>query len=192
MANPSTKNVAAAKPPVGGAIYWAIAGTALPTTAVAVLNAAFKGLGYVADDGLVPTRDTNVEKPKAWGGDTIAALLTDESSSFQFTLVEAFQQAVNEFVYGTGNVTWTAAVPGTSPSKFTALDKGGKPNQCVFVFDMISGSKKMRIVIPLADPVITGERPYVDSDVSGYEVTVEALKDTSGVRAYRYFENDDQ
>jgi hypothetical protein len=57
---------------------------------------------------------------------------------------------------------------------------------------MISGSKKMRIVIPLADPVITGERPYVDSDVSGYEVTVEALKDTSGVRAYRYFENDDQ
>lgn len=192
MANPSTKNVAAAKPAVGGAIYYAITGTALPTNASTALAVAYKGLGYVASDGLVPTRDTNVEKPKAWGGDTVAQLLTDESSSFQFTLLEVFQQAVNEFIYATGNVTFTAAVPGTSPSKLAILDKGGKPNQCVFVFDMVHGAKKMRIVIPLADPVVTGERPYVDSDTSGYEVTVEALKDTAGVRAYRYFENDDQ
>lgn len=192
MANPSTKNVASAKPPVGGAIYWAVSGTALPTDESTVLAAAYKGLGYVADDGLVPTRDTNVEKPKAWGGDTIAQLLTDESSSFAFTLVEVFQQAVNEFVYGTSNVTFTPLVAGTSNSKIAVLDKGGKPNQCVFVFDMLSGAKKMRIILPQADPVVTGERPYVDSDVSGYEVSVEALKDSSGVRAYRYFQNDDK
>ena len=190
MANPSTKNVAAPKPPVGGAIYWAVAGTALPTNASTALAAAYKGLGYVADDGLVPNRDTNVDKAKAWGGDTIANLLTDESSSFAFTLLEIFAQEVNNFIYQTGNVTFTAAVVGTG-SKVSIQDKGGKPLVAIFVFDMVYGGKKMRIVIPVADSVVTGERPFVDSDVSGYEVSVEALKDSSGVRAYRYYENDD-
>lgn len=190
MANPSTKNVAAPKPPVGGAIYWAVTGTALPTNASTALAAAYKGLGYVADDGLVPNRDTNVDKAKAWGGDTVANLVTDESSSFEFTLLEVFQQQVNEFVFATGNVTFTAAIVGTG-SKLNILDKGGKPAQCIFAFDMLSGGKKMRIILPVADPVVTGERPFVDSDVSGWEVSVEALKDSSGVRAYRYYENDD-
>lgn len=192
MANPSVKNVAAAKPVVTGGILYAPAGTALPTDATTALIAAYKPLGYVGEDGLVPTRDTNVEKAKAWGGDVVANLLTDESSSFAFTLLEVFSQDVNQFVYGTANITWTNVVPGTTPSKFTALDKGGKPAQCVFVFEMFHGSKKMRIVIPVADPTITGENPFTESALGGYEITVEALKDTSGNRAYRYYVNDDQ
>lgn len=192
MANPSVKNVAAAKPKVGGGISYAPLGTALPTNAATALAVAYKPLGYISEDGLVPNRDTSIEKVKAWGGDVVAALLTDESSSFQFTLLEVFQQDVNNFVYGTANVTFTAAVPGTSPSKLTILDKGGKPAQCVFVFDMFHGAKNMRVVIPVADPTITGESPMVGGALGGYEVTTEALKDSSGNRAYRYYENDDQ
>lgn len=192
MATPSTKNVASAKPAVGGGISYAVSGTALPTTATAALAAAYKPLGYIGEDGLVPTRDTSVDKVRAWGGDVVAALLTDESSSFQFTLLEIFQQEVNNFVYGSANVTFTAAVPGTSPSKLAILDKGGKPAAGVFVFDMFYGGKKMRIVVAVADSVVSGENPYVDTSVGGYEITVEALKDNAGVRVYRYFENDDQ
>lgn len=192
MANPNTKNVAAAKPIAGGGIQSAVAGTALPTTAVIALNAAFKPLGYVSSDGLVPTRDTSVEKVRAWGGDVIAALLTDESTSYAYSLLEMFSQDVNNFVFGTANVTFTAAVPGTSPSKLSIQEKTSKPAQCVQVYDMFHGAKKMRVVVPVADPVISGERALVDGDVGGYEVTVEALKDPSGVRVYRYFENDDQ
>lgn len=192
MANPSVKNVAAAKPNVGGGIYYAVAGTALPTNATTALAAAYKALGYVSEDGLQPTRDANVEKIKAWGGDIVAALLTDDSSSFAFTLIEVFQQDVNTFVYGAANVTWTAAVPGTSPSKVAVVDKGSKPAQCVMVFDMFHGAKKMRVIVPIADPTITGEANFTESNVQGYEVTVEALKDSTGARVYRYYENDDQ
>jgi hypothetical protein len=44
----------------------------------------------------------------------------------------------------------------------------------------------------VADPVVTGEEPYADGSLSAYTVSVEALKNTSGVRVYDYLENDDK
>ena len=79
MAAPDARNVAAAKPYAGGGIYWAPVGTALPTDEMTPLPAAYIPLGYVSEDGVQPTRDTNIEKIKAWGGDIVAALLADES-----------------------------------------------------------------------------------------------------------------
>lgn len=189
---PQTKNVAAIKPDkVTGGISWAPAGTALPTDATTVLAAGYKPLGYLGDDGVQPSRDTSIEKVKAWGGDVIAALLTDDSQSFVFKLREVFAQNVNEWVYGTANVTVTAAT--SSSGTTTAIqDKAYKPENCVFVIDGFHGGKKVRIVVPNADSTVTGEDPYVDGAVTGYEVTVEALKDDSGVRVYRYLLADDK
>ncbi len=90
MAAPSTRNVAASKPMIGGGVYRAPLGTVLPTDATTALAAAYVALGYISDAGIVPTRETNVDKPKAWGGDVVAQLLTDESRSFAFTLLELF------------------------------------------------------------------------------------------------------
>ena len=113
MAAPSTRNVAAAKPQVGGGVYSAPTGTALPVDGSTALAAAYKALGYVSDAGLSPTRDTSVDKIKAWGGDVVAALLTDESRSFEFTLLEVFSPDVQGFVHGTANVVTTAATAST-------------------------------------------------------------------------------
>lgn len=191
MAAPNTKNVAAAKPMNGGGVYYVKGTTALPTDATTPLSAEILAgaLGYISEDGITPSRDTNVEKIKAWGGDVVAALLSDESSSFEFTLLEVFSEAVNKFVYGEANVTVTPATS-TAGTKVTVLDKGGKPDQGVLVFDMKYGGKRARVVVPVADPNITGEEPWTDSGLSAYTVEVEALKDSSGVRTYRYFEND--
>jgi hypothetical protein len=70
-------------------------------------------------------------------------------------------------------------------------DKGGKPVQQVIVFELKHGDKRRRLIIPVADPVITGEEPYADGSLSAYTTTCEALKNDAGVRAYDYLENDD-
>ena len=193
MAAPSTKNVGARKPMVGGGVYYVKGTTALPTDATAALSPEILAgaLGYISEDGIQPTRETNVEKVKAWGGDVVAALLNDESASFEFTLLEVFSAAVNKFVYGEANVTVTPPTP-TAGTKVTVLDKGGKPDQGVLVFDMRHGAKRERVVVPAGDPVITGEEPWVDGALTAYTVQVEALKDSSGTRVYRYLENDDK
>lgn len=190
MAAPSTRNVAAAKPLVGGGVYRAPLDTVLPTDATTALSAEFEALGYVSEAGVQPTRDTSVEKIKAWGGDVVAALLTDESKSFEFTLLEVFSEAVQKFVHGDDNVTATAAA-GAENSTLAVTDKGGKPDQQVIVFDMRHGDKRRRVVVPVADPVVTAEEAYTDGGLNAYTFTVEALKDESAVRVYEYLENDD-
>jgi hypothetical protein len=189
MAAPNTRNVSAAQPKVGGGVYWAPLGTALPTDASTALVAGYTPLGYVSDAGITPSRDTSIDKPKAWGGDTVAALQTDESLSYEWTLIEAFSGDVRKFVHGAANVTITAAVSGTG-EKLAILDKGGKPANCVLVFDMKYGAKVRRVVLPVADNVVSAEAPYSDSDLSGFTITTEALKDTSGVRMYEFTTND--
>lgn len=182
--------VASGKPALGGGVYHAPAGTALPTTASTALAAAYKALGAVSTEGLKPTRDTNVEKIRDWSGDVVASLLTDTSASFAFTLIDVFAQEVNNFVYDTANVTFTPAATGT-PSKLAIVDKGTKPIDRVMVFEMRHGAKKMRIMVPVASPVISGEGAFVADNINSYEVEVEAIKDASGNRVYRYYENDD-
>ena len=191
MAAPSTRNVAAAKPKVGGGVYRAPLGTVLPTDASSELPAEAVALGYISDAGLVPTRDTSVDKIKAWGGDIVAALLTDESRSFEFTLLEVFSADVQKFVHGEENVTVTAATA-SAGTQVAVVDKGGKPEQQVLIFEMRHGDKKRRVIVPMADPTVTGEEAWTDGSLSAYTVTVEALKDDSGARVYEHFENDDR
>src|SRR5699024_2054505 len=124
-------------------------------------------LGYISEDGIQPTRETNVEKVKAWGGDIVAALLNDESASFEFTLLEVFSASVNKFVYGKDNVQVTPATA-EAGTKIAVVDKGGKPEQGVFVFDMRHGAKRERVVVPVGDPVVTGEEPWADGSLSAY------------------------
>jgi len=191
MAAPNARNVAAAKPFAGGGIYWAPLSTALPTDEATALPAAFKPLGFVSEDGVQPTRDTSIEKIKAWGGDIVAALLADESRSFEFTLLEVFYEEVLKFVYGAENVTVTAPTASVG-TKYAVTDKGGKRDNVLLVFDMRHGSKRRRLIVPIADYNLTGEQPYVDNALTAYTVTVEAIKDSSGVRVYDYGQNDDK
>lgn len=189
MAAPNTRTVTASLPAVSGGIRYAPIGTALPTDESVAWNPAFKALGYANEDGIEPSRDVNVDKIKAWGGDIVAALKTEDSRSFTFTFLGEYDQDVLEFVYGAANVVTTAATA-TVGTKFAVTDKAYKPLNAILGFEMFYGGKKRRIIIPNADIVVTGERPYVESDLTGYEVTVEALKDATGNRVYDYKLND--
>lgn len=186
-------NVAAASPLVSGGILAAPKGTALPTDESTALNAAFKAFGYASDSGLEPSGDGASRKDiKAWGGDVVASVLESKSiRKFKFTLIEVFNAETAKLVFGTGNVTVTAATASTG-TKLAIQDKGDEPALQEYVFDMFYGGKKMRVVVPNGQIVVTAESPMIDTDLMGYECEMTCLPDANGVRTYRYYANDDK
>jgi hypothetical protein len=185
-------NVAAGSPLVTGGILAAPIGTALPTNAYAALNAAFVGLGHAGEDGLVPSGDAaSTTDIKAWGGAIVASLTdTPATKKYTFVLIEAFNQDVNEFVYGAGNVTVTAA-SGEVGTLIAIEDKSTEPGPYSLAFELRYGAKKKRGIIPNGTVKILAERPYVDSDVTGWECEVTCIADEDGVYVYWYLEDDD-
>ena len=175
----------AAGVPFGGGVSYAPLGTTLPTDATTALDVAFKPLGPISAEGIRPATETNVEKPKEWDGSTLANLLTDESRSFEITFLGMFEKNLQEFRAGTANVTAGATA---GDPKLSVLDKGGKPAACVLVLEMKFQDKPIRYVLGNADPVITGEEPIVSGALMGLTMSVEALKDSSGVRVYEYYD----
>lgn len=176
----TVSNVSAGKPAVGGAAYFAPLNTTLPNDATTALS-GFTGLGYISEDGLVNSNSPETEQVKAWGGDIVLTPLTQKQDTFKFTLIEVLNTDVLKFVYGDANVSGSLAA-GISVTA-NAKDLGGH----VMVFDMIMrGGVLQRIVLPNAEISEIGDVEYTDSGAVGYEVTVNALPDSSGNTHYTY------
>lgn len=178
-------NVTTGKPKVGGAVYVAPIGTTPPADAVTALDAAFKCLGYVSEDGVKNSASPNTDTVKAWGGDTVLNTNQGRDDTFTFTLIEALNSDVLKFVYGSANVTgtWT----GTSGDALDIAVNGKDTDDVVVAIDMIQrGGILKRIVMPCAHVTDVGEIAYTDSDAVGYETTVTCQPDASGDYHHEY------
>lgn len=176
----STDNVSYGKPKVGGAVYSAPAGTALPTDATTALDAAYKSLGYVSEDGATNENSPESETVKAWGGDTVLTLQTAKPDTFNYTLIESTNLDVLKEVYGAANVTGDLTTGITIKANALPME----PH--VIVIDMILQKALKRIVIPNGIVAEVGEIAYVDDDAIGYETTINAMPDAQGNTHYEY------
>lgn len=180
MAN-TAANVTVGKPKVGGAIYVAPLGSTLPTDSTTALDAAFKCLGYVSEDGVTNSNSPESDNVKAWGGDTVLVLQTDRPDSFSLTLLEGLNKDVLETIYGSSNVIEDAQ--GNITVKATADEMTGH----AWVFEMImKGNRAKRTVIPNGTISELGDIVYKDDEAVGYNVTIQDVPDSSGVYHYEY------
>lgn len=183
---PTVSNVTVGKPKIAGGVWRAPLGTTLPTTATETLNAAFKDMGYVSEDGVVNSNSPDSEKIKAWGGQIVLVVSTEKPDTFQMTLIEVLNADVAGAVYNPGNVT-DIKDGNNNVVGYKVVVNADPSDHASYVIDMrMTGGAMKRIVIPDAQISELGDITYKDDEAVGYEITIDALPDSSGNNHYEY------
>ena len=178
---PTVANVTVGKPKVAGAIWRAPLGSTLPTDADSALDAAFKDLGFVSQDGVSNGSNLDTSVVKAWGGKAVLLINNGKEDTFAFTLIETINSDAKKAVYGTSNVT------GDLDSGMTTKVNSDDPEEACWVIEVRQrGGVLHRIVIPDAQLSDLGDIVYKDDEVVGYEMTITALEDSAGQTHYEY------
>lgn len=165
---------------VGGYAYWAPAGTALPTDASTALPSAFKLLGYLSEDGLTITTDTDTTEVKDANGQTVMKVIASYAESYQFSMLEVLRVEAAKLRYNEDAVTG-------SDKSMTIKHQMPSDNGFVLVFEIaMSGNVKDRLVIGNGTRAEFGDRQVHAGDAQVYDVTVSANDMGNGVTAIEY------
>lgn len=171
--------VSAAKPQVGGGIWTAPAGSTLPTDATTALDNAFSSLGYVSDAGVTRSTSLSSTVVNAWGGDVVAVLQAKKTETFKFKLIEASDIGVLGLTFGEATGTLAAGITVKSKADISTP-------RAVVIQTILADNVTQRIVIPSAVVTGVGDVVYKDDDVIGFDLTLTAIADSTGVTAYEY------
>ena len=180
-------NVVAGVPLATGGILIGALTAAAPTTAVSTLT-GFTAAGYIGEDGVTETNERSTDRIRAWGGDTVKVVQTEHNVSYQFTFLETLNADVLKAVYGDANVTTTAATASTGTLHKVLVNSSTLPHRS-YVFELKDGDAKIRIYVPDGQITEVGDITYSDSEVIGYQVTVEAFADELGNKAYKFLDD---
>lgn len=122
-------------------------------------------LGYISEDGVTFTTDTDSEGHNDWGGSEVARDLTSYADSAQMTFIQS-SVAVLKTIYGDDNVT-------ESGPTVTVRHNRNFTDPHVYVFDsVISSTKVLRNVIPIGQAFEREDVSYNSSDLLGYTPTI--------------------
>lgn len=177
------KQVTAGKPKVGGHVFRAPLGTTLPTDATTVLDAAFKDMGYISEDGITNSNSPESDVIRAWGGTPVLVIQESKDDTYQAVFISAENLEVQKMVYGDANVTGTDFTTGV-----TVKANAQELDEYSYVIEMIAkGNIAHRVVVPCAKPTEIGEINYVDTDAVGYDVTLGCTADEAGNTHYEYW-----
>ena len=182
MAN-DTANVSTGKGVAGGYVFRAPvgAGTTVPTDNTTALGAEFVGLGFISEDGISESIETDSENIVDMNGDVILVASSSREETITFTLVEVKADAL-KVAYGDSNVT-------EANQLITVQHNGADTGQHVYVFELLlKNNRKWRQVVPVGSVTEVGELAISSGEVVGREITIACAADATGNTVYDYID----
>lgn len=159
---------------VTGGIYVDLSGAAtLPTSADDLLT-EFDELGYVSEDGVTQTINSETNDIVAWqNADIVRKVQTSHDVTYQFSGLET-NPTVLEAYYGNYDA-------GADSVEIT----GAVLPRMSWVIDVFDDDQKIRLAIPSGQVTERGDVQYVNGDAVMYPMTITAYP-VDGVKAYLY------
>ncbi|MFH0243591.1 hypothetical protein ACGRHY_14455 [Streptomyces sp. HK10] len=159
---------------ITGELFSAPLGTTAPTDASTALDAAYKGHGYVSEDGVTENWDDSVDNIVAWQNATVVrAARTESVLTLSCTLIQTRGSNLELFYPGStveANADeWKIEVAAPTSDRRT------------FVLNVVDGDDLIRIHLGNAELTERGEVPYQSGSAVMYPVTITAYPDDNSV-----------
>jgi hypothetical protein len=119
---------------------------------------------------------------KDWGGTTVLNVQTGKSDTFKFKLLEVLNIDVLKFVFGADNVTGSSLSTGVSVTHSDAP----RDNYSIVIDTVLTGTYA-RFVIPNGSINTIGDIVLKKSEAMGYDLTLDAVRNESGVGYIDYY-----
>jgi len=170
-----------------GAIKRAPLGTTLPslssiTPAAVTLDAAFHGDEYVSSDGLTLSPSISTTEINDWSGATMRKVIESFDGTLTWTMISTNENAL-KIAFGDSHVT-TQAANATHGNQAMAQLGAYLPEAQSWVFLMKDGDARIVVLVPNGQVTEVGDVTFVSNDAVGWEVTLSAYPDSSGVCIY--------
>jgi len=157
-----------------GEIYLAVIGTALPVDVVTALPVAWKGMGFMAEDGVTISGDVDTNEVPAWQTpDPIDIRVNARNIQIQGDFMQYDQQNF-DIAFGGGG-TWT----GTTLVTYASAS-GSTPKFWACTVETIEASKKMRFTFPKIGIAESGDIPLRRHENAKTSISFRALNTGSG------------
>lgn len=159
---------------ITGAVYKAPPGTPLPTSSTAALNAAYRNLGFVSEDGIEENWEDSVDDIIAWqNASNVRSVTTGSVLSLALTLIETTGAVLEMFHRGS---TMTEPTAGN----FRLDVKPVVADPSLWVLDVVDGLKIVRLSVGNGEIVERGAVQYKNGEPVAYPVTLRGYPDAAG------------
>lgn len=165
-------NVSVGKPKVGGAVFVAPYGTALPTDATSALNAAFQCLGAISESGVSRTHDMDVSEFYDWEGNLAESSKRKYHEQQKFECIET-NGSVLKTAWGDTSVTDSAAATSWIRKSFNDAKLS------IVVETVLKDGRISRDVTACADLVGIGDHVKKPDGLIAYPFTFNCLFDAA-------------
>lgn len=154
------------------AIYLAPLGTTLPTTLDDAPGAGFEDVGWLHSDGITETATGSVEKARGHQGNgVVRTRMNEPGTTVAFVALES-KALTRELRYDVKTASSTA---GVRTEKRTPRQKVTAMAAVIDLYDADDETVKERYTIPRLEIAPTGDRVFVNSDISGFSFVGEII-----------------